>query len=122
MAPARNTGDNEAANEWEGIDSHDFPPAHDFDAEPVLIGEYLWSETVDTVGFKGETRKSTFYCLVTPDGEKTGMWGTAHLDRIMGNTKVGEQLRITFQGRQSLSGGREMRTFSVDRKPRTIKR
>lgn len=70
-----------------------------FEKEEVYQGQY------------GESKK---YIIVTKDGQKHGVYGTASLDRQFNNVPEGVLVKITYKGEVSSKSGRPVKNFLVE--------
>lgn len=70
-----------------------------FEKEEISNGQY------------GESKK---YIIVTKDGNKYGVYGTASLDRQFKNVPEGVLVRITYKGEVASKSGRPVKDFLVE--------
>lgn len=81
----------------------------DLKANDTLEGIYDKKEVSD--GQYGESNK---YVIITKDGTKYGVYGTASLDRQFNNVPVGCMVRITYRGEVTSKSGRPVKDFLVE--------
>ena len=92
-----------ADNKWKRIESKVWKPENKGDSlEGVLIAKE--PKTAD-IGAK--------YTIENKGGAFL-VWGTAVLDDRMNQVKVGQELRITFDGVKKLEGAKTLNLFEVD--------
>lgn len=63
---------------------------------------------------QGQFGASKKYIIVTKDGTKYGVYGTASLDRQFVNVPEGCLVRITYKGEQTTKSGRPAKVFVVE--------
>ena len=81
--------------------------------KPTNSGDFIEGILVRTQKDVGDN-KSTLYSLETSEGVKD-VWGCAVLDTKMSLTKVGEKLKITYQGLGEARGGKNApKLFKVE--------
>lgn len=49
----------------------------------------------------------------TPEGEPYGIWGSAVLDKRLSEAAAGSRVKIRYEGKQELDGGRTARRYRV---------
>jgi hypothetical protein len=49
----------------------------------------------------------------TPESEPYGIWGSAVLDKRLAETSAGSRVKIRYEGKQDLEGGRTARRYRV---------
>lgn len=116
MATAKNV---QATDEgWETV-AEPYGDSWDFDKNPILIGLYTGRRTVEQpdLNNEGSMRDANVYEITeATSGDKVSVWGTYVLDEAFGNMAHDTQVRISYQGKVDLSGGRSVRKFKVDKK------
>lgn len=63
---------------------------------------------------EGQYGKSNKYIVVTKDGTKYGIYGTATLDRQFTNVPEGVLVRVTYKGEITSKSGRPVKDFLVE--------
>ena len=58
----------------------------------------------------------TLYLLSVGDSENLRIWGSLQLKQLMKNVKIGDYIRITYNGMQELSNGHKMKKFDVEKR------
>lgn len=112
---AKNVTRNASDEEWTTV-AEPYGDTWDFDANPVLIGTYNGSREVeqDDLNNPGEKRMANVYEIAAlDDGEKYSVWGTYVLDEAFAKIPTGNIVRIEFQGKTEIGGGRTVRKFTV---------
>lgn len=100
----------------------DFPPTLTLEEGETLTGILIASHRVTADGKYGK-RETTVYYLrpeteVVIDGEKAesvALWGSVDLDGKLGQLPVPSRVRITYNGKEDLDGGRQMKVYAVAR-------
>jgi hypothetical protein len=83
--------------------------------EPAAIGETLQGKYIDLEENVGQF-KSNLYTFRTSEGEMK-VWGCKVLDELMKKVDMGNEVRITFNGKQpSKSGKNPWKDFKVEYK------
>jgi len=77
--------------DWKKVE---LSPAHNFEEEKELIGVFTGKD--ENVG----ENNSTIYHLEKQDGEMTDVWGSTVLDVRLKNIKVGEEVKIVYNGKK----------------------
>ena len=89
----------------------------DFDKNPVLIGKYLSTKTVELPDLNkpGEMRPSNVYEIEAADsGDKVSVWGGYSIDEAFAKITPGNLVRIEFHGKVKIKGGaQEVKQFTV---------
>ncbi len=62
--------------------------------------------------------KSSIYSIEVSEGKKVGVWGSKVLDGKMIGVKIGQQVKIEFNGKiKPEGGGKEYKTYEISTKP-----
>ena len=92
---------------WETVP--ELAPAHDFDSDPIIIGEYVGARAVDVGRKEGA---ATIHDFMTETG-LISAWGSTVLDRKLIGLQ-GRFVRVEFQGLGEATKGRDApRLFDV---------
>ena len=105
-------------DEWETV-VEPYADTWNFDDNPILIGTYTGSREVeqDDLNNPGEKRMANVYEIVDgSDGNKWSVWGTYALDEAFTKIAIGSTVRILFEGKADIGGGRTVRKFTVQSK------
>lgn len=99
---------NEAEEFEEVKGGGDFPPVHDFNETPELIGTFLGTE-VKTI--KGDDRTIHSFDV---DGTVTQAWGASILDSRLADVEVGQRVKVVKTGKKlTTKAGRTPWEFKV---------
>lgn len=114
--------------EWEEIQPFTEPVVMAEGEE--IVGVYVGAETIDipaadddrsdTVTMvDGRRVRPTLLHLIhrSGDSEPVGIWGSAVLDKRLADVYTGTVVRIRYEGKQDLDGGRTARRYRVWRIP-----
>jgi hypothetical protein len=80
--------------------------------KPINIGDSVEGILVgvdQTVG----RNESNIYSLETPEGLKWKVWGTAIIDDRMKYIKVGDKIKITYEGSTVNKAGQPLKLYKV---------
>lgn len=102
------------APEWEEIDP--FTEPLELEIGDVVIGVYNGANEIQVNDPEnpGEKRAVLLHELQTePDTEPVGVWGSAVLDKRLAEVPIGSRVKIEYQGKQELDGGRTARRYKV---------
>lgn len=103
---------------WE-VKVEPFSPTWDFERNPVLIGQFVNHRTTeqDDLNNPGQTREANVYEIVeATNGEKYTVWGSYAIDEAFADIAPGTIVRITFEGKVEIKGGRSVNQFRVETK------
>ena len=64
--------------------------------------------------FKGKYGETEKYVIVTPDGEKLGVFSSASLSNQFSNIPEGSYVWITYKGEETSSNGRPVKVYDVE--------
>lgn len=116
--PATNDGD------WEEIQP--FTEPVEMAEGEEIVGEYLGAETINVPAadndeseavtvVDGKRIRPTLLHQITRAGESepVGVWGSAVLDKRLADVPIGSRLKIRYEGKQELDGGRTARRYRV---------
>lgn len=81
----------------------DVPARDDDDDETVIVRE----------DGKRRRRAMMHEFAETPDSEPFGVWGSAVLDKRLAEVPAGSFVRVKYEGKQDLDGGRTARRYRV---------
>lgn len=56
------------------------------------------------------------YWIVNEDDKKIKVLGSTHLDELMNEVKIGDYIRITYNGFRKTSNGYDMKMFNLERR------
>lgn len=103
------------SEEWEEIAP--FTEPRNLDEGESIIGFYRGAQTVnvpDPNSDSGEKRESLLHEFSdTPEGEPYGIWGSAVLDKRLAEIPSGSRVKVQYDGKQDLEGGRTARRYRV---------
>jgi len=94
----------EEQKKWREVKGNDI---HDFEAEPILEGEYADRE--EEVGMN----KSKLYSIKKEDGTVEKVWGTTILDSRMADVALNSQIQIELKGTMPNKYGKETKIYAV---------
>jgi len=86
----------------------DFPPMHNFEENPELVGELL-----EIKENQGPKKNSKVYSLQKEDGEIVQFWGSKMIDDNLFLEDCGTKIKIEFLGKVRLKNGNNMNQFNV---------
>lgn len=115
---AQNVATNASDSEWETV-VEPYADTWNFDKNPELIGTYVNSREVeqDDLNNPGEKRMANVYEIVdAAEGNKWSVWGTYAIDEAFPQIAIGSTVRIVFEGKSDIGGGRTVRKFTVQSK------
>lgn len=81
--------------------------------KPQKAGESVEGQYVDKKENQGTESNSTIYTL-EKDGKRTMVWGSVILNERMAVARIGEYVRLTFNGKKSIAGGHSVNLFTVE--------
>jgi hypothetical protein len=67
----------------------------------------------DDLANPGKKRLVSVYTIVDSTGKKHGVWGSWAIDKAMEEIVPGTEVRITYDGKVDLDGGKKFRKFLV---------
>lgn len=105
------TDQNVINDEWTEIP--DQAPILKLDEGEIVVGSFVEARTVqldDTEN--GGKRSARLYEIETAEGI-FGVWGSHDLDRKLASVRVGDRVKIRFNGVEKLDGDRELKRYSV---------
>jgi hypothetical protein len=97
-----------------------FAPTFKFENEGVtLTGVFTAKRTVDQPDLNsevpGDTRAANVYEIQSDaDGSKYSVWGNYAIDLAFQDIVEGQTVRISYWGKENLSGGRTVNKMQVD--------
>jgi hypothetical protein len=101
------------ASEGWGEDVAAFAPSWNFEKDgSVLVGRIIEQDSAEVEGIGGEVREVPKFLLVTDDGERFNVWGSAVLSRVLPK-HIGHRVRIEDKGTEEMGGGQSFRYFDV---------
>ena len=80
--------------------------------EPLTIGESVEGRYIERLDDIGQY-KSKVYVIVTPSGERIGVWGGAVIDDHMKEVSFGTEVAFEFAGMGKSKGGATYKRFIV---------
>lgn len=102
---ATNFVENPTDEEWETV-AEPFAPTMKWDSEgQVLQGTYKGSKQVEGTGLDGNPRTANVYEIQDSSGNDHAVWGTYALDAAFADIVAGQQVRITFHGKEPINNG-----------------
>lgn len=104
---------NEKNIEWEKIE-----PKEVDTWKPEQAGDSLTGVFVDVKHKDDKRELSARYFIETKEGNKM-IWGSVALDDRMRLANIGELIQITYNGKKSIGGGKEVKLFEVQRAKQT---
>ncbi len=116
MPPAKATAKNPVdEGQWEEIDP--FTQPIDLEEGEEFTALYMGANELsvpDPNGAEGDTRVSLLHEFQTSkDSEPFGLWGSAVLDKRLAEAPIGSRVRVLYEGKQNLDGGRTARRYRV---------
>ena len=103
-------------SEWETV-VEPYGESWDFSKNPVIIGTYVSSKSVELTDNRGDKRENMVYEIESgDDGGKYSVWGGYALDEAFAQIETGTVVRIEFQGKAELSNGQTVNKFVVQTK------
>ncbi len=88
---------------------------HNFQEEAELSG--ILTEKKENVG----ENQSWMYLIKKSDGNIVSVWGSTVLDSRFAKIEVGEEVRVIYQGKQQMQGGRSFHKYQVFHRPAPFK-
>jgi hypothetical protein len=81
----------------------------------VITGRYTYKNTVslDDDNNPGSKREGLVYEITKKDFAKFSVWGGFSLDRGMEKVPMNAMVRITYNGKRDIPGGRTVKEFTV---------
>ena len=102
------------------------------ESESKSVSESIWEEVkpdVKDLKEEGDTCEGFFISVATSkdedisrryyfekDGVMFFVWGSANLDERIRAYKIGDYLRITYNGKKDIGKGKTLKLFTVERK------
>ncbi len=94
-------------DEWTKVESEIWNP----EEGDEISGTYLGVQ--EEVG----ENKSNLYAIETSEAKQLGVWGCKVLDGKMIGIKIGQQVKIKFNGRVKPDKGKEYKSYDIFTKP-----
>ena len=91
------------SEEWTDVQSETWNPEEGEEISGIYLG--LQAEV-------GEN-KSNLYAIETAPGKTINVWGSKVLDGKMLGVKVGQEVRIKFNGKIAPPGGKEYKSYDI---------
>lgn len=102
---AENFVKNPTDEEWDTV-AEPFAPTMKWVSDgQVLQGIYKGSKQVEGTGLDGNPRTANVYEVEDSSGNSHAVWGTYTLDEAFGGIVAGQEVRITFHGKESINNG-----------------
>lgn len=101
---------------WETV-VEPYADTFEFESEGnSLMGIYNGSRTIEQEGLDGQPRTVNIYEVTDNGGKKWSVWGSAMIDTAFESIAPGNAVKITYEGKADLDGGRTVKRFTVQSK------